>query len=162
MRRILFFAGLVLLAACLSVSCSGIWRIDPPEILAGTVWKGTNDARGDVLYFCYYDSEVTPYEAKTKMTGTKEDGKVDMFFVSASDTVKYTGTFTYYRYPAYYVEEIYGEVSMALTNAATGVTRNGYMKHSDTHFYFHFRDENRAYPASLYTGDMSVIDSLRK
>ena len=162
MRRVYGFAGLVLLAACLAVSCGKMWRIDPPEVLSGSVWKGTNDARGDVLYFCYYDSEVTSYEAKTKKTGTKEDGKVDLYFITGADTVKYTGTFTYYRYPAYYVVEIYGDVSLTLKNTETGVPREGYMKHSDTHFYFHFRDEQRGYPTLEYTGDMSVIDSLRK
>ena len=163
MRRVYGFAGLVLLAACLTVSCGKIWRIDPPGVLSGSVWKGTNDARGEILYFCYYDSRVISYEPDgSDRIGTQEDGNLELFFTSAADTVKYTGTYTYIRYPAVYVNATKVEMNLVLRNEDTGEVREGSMLHSDTHFYFHFNDETRAYPVAEYTGDMSVIDSLRK
>lgn len=168
MRRTAYFTGLLILAAVLSVSCSEIWRIDPPELLSGTVWMGTNDARGEKLYFCYGSSEVLPYfHEETGVDGTQENGHLEMYFTSPSDTVKYVGTYNYVQYPAVYVKEMYGYVYLNIQNMETGEffdPSKATMKHSDSHFYLEMvlGGTVYAYPVAEYTGDMSVIDSLRK
>ena len=117
MRRTVYFTGFLILAAVLSVSCSKIWRIDPPELLSGTVWMGTNDARGEKLYFCYGNSEVLPYfHEETGVDGTQENGHLEMYFTSPSDTVKYVGTYNYIQYPAVYVKEMYGYIYLNIQN----------------------------------------------
>lgn len=149
-------AVLLFLSLFLSVSCTKALRGEgPPETLAGTVWIGTNEARGEILEFSF-GTDMDSFTLGDDGSSV-ETGEVKLLFTSPvngeqelRDTVSYSGHYSYSRWPSSLKGDVYhGDVSFTLTDPETGAARQAGMTFHNMRFYFVFRDSSGAWPTDL-------------
>lgn len=147
----------------LLVSCNKAWRGDgPPGTVAGTVWIGTNEARGEILEIRFLLSEDVSYILEEDGSST-ETGESEILFTSPAadvqgvrDTVYYSGSYTYSRWPSTVAGDVYhGQVRFTLTGE-NGAVREAVMVFHNMRFYFEFKDSPGAWPADPADGTGSA------
>lgn len=96
----------------------------------GSVWRGTNIAREEVLIFSFTEDMVFPKDG-----GTREDGDVVMTYVVKGDTSWYEGRYTYLRMPTDNgTGTMSGTVGVNVHNAE-GDTVSANMRYSNQRFF---------------------------
>lgn len=152
MEGILRLAGPVLLSVLLLLSCNRAWRGDgPPQVLGGTVWIGTNQARGEVLDMVFgVDGEYSLHDSGDVFS--YETGAVKIFFsfpaedAGKRDTTVYIGTYAYRCYPTGVSGDVPGaNADFSLENMRTGEKVNSGMSFHNRRFYVSFNGSS--YPA---------------
>lgn len=146
-------------------SCASSWRGDgPPEILSGTAWTGTNQARGEVLDM-FFGLSGNCFMEEYEDGSTFETGDMRMIFSypaeegsALRDSMLYTGTYTYSRTPTGVLHDVFhGNVSFYLVNVDTGDSVHNGMSYHNQRFYTVFGDTS--YPTD--PAEDSWINSVR-